>query len=275
MPAPFLDPANGRPNAVAPNQSLQLPGRPLHGRCRVQVTMSGVLRIGVAGPQLSSTVRRPSRMNQRLRYAVVCLVAGFAINVSVTGWCLFRIDALDAPRQSATALVDDYVWMVDVWKKPGSVRVVSARWRDGLDTEHVSGDPSSILPGWTSFHRPQPSFDSEDPGAEGRFADGRGWPLVSFWGELEHHHTSWPSAAGSHRNVLPLRPAWAGLLTNTLLYAMIASLAVLFAHLPLFTRHRRRLLRGLCPACAYPRGQSKICTECGRPLPSGAGTLAA
>ncbi len=56
MSAPFLDPANGRPNAVAPNQSLQLPGRPLHGRCRVQVTMSGVWRIGVAGPQLSSTV---------------------------------------------------------------------------------------------------------------------------------------------------------------------------------------------------------------------------
>jgi hypothetical protein len=31
-------------------------------------------------------------------------------------------------------------------------------------------------------------------------------------------------------------------------------------------RRRMRIRRGLCPACAYPVGQSDVCTECGRPV---------
>jgi predicted amidophosphoribosyltransferase len=31
-------------------------------------------------------------------------------------------------------------------------------------------------------------------------------------------------------------------------------------------RRRRRIKRGLCPACAYPVGSSEVCTECGRPV---------
>ncbi len=50
-------PAIGDIGRGQPNQLLQLPGRPSRGRRHVQVTMSGVWRTGVAGPQLSSTVR--------------------------------------------------------------------------------------------------------------------------------------------------------------------------------------------------------------------------
>jgi len=35
---------------------------------------------------------------------------------------------------------------------------------------------------------------------------------------------------------------------------------------PKSLRRRRRIKRGLCPACAYPVGQSPVCTECGFPL---------
>jgi hypothetical protein len=50
---------------------------------------------------------------------------------------------------------------------------------------------------------------------------------------------------------------------NTLLYA--AMLWLLFAF-PGALRRRRRFKRGLCPACAYPIGESTTCTECGNQL---------
>jgi hypothetical protein len=62
---------------------------------------------------------------------------------------------------------------------------------------------------------------------------------------------------------LPLRPIWPGFAVNTLFYAGI--LWLLFAA-PFALRRRRRIKRGLCPACAYPVGDSEVCTECGKPV---------
>jgi hypothetical protein len=59
----------------------------------------------------------------------------------------------------------------------------------------------------------------------------------------------------------PLRPLWPGFAINTLFYAGI--LWLLFAA-PFALRRRRRIKRGLCPACAYPVGDSEVCTECGQ-----------
>ena len=60
---------------------------------------------------------------------------------------------------------------------------------------------------------------------------------------------------------IPLIPLWPGFAVNTLFYAVI--LWMLFAA-PLALRRRRRIKRGLCPACAYPVGDSSVCTECGK-----------
>ncbi len=51
-----------------------------------------------------------------------------------------------------------------------------------------------------------------------------------------------------------------GLSTNTLFYAAILWLLIggLFA-----LRRFLRVRRGLCPKCAYPMGESSVCTECG------------
>jgi hypothetical protein len=65
--------------------------------------------------------------------------------------------------------------------------------------------------------------------------------------------------------VLPARIWWSGFAINTLFYAGI--LWVVFAA-PFALRRRRRIKRGLCPACAYPVGASEVCTECGKSLPS-------
>ncbi len=64
--------------------------------------------------------------------------------------------------------------------------------------------------------------------------------------------------------VFPYRPVWAGLTANSSLYAAVIAAAAICAGA---LKRAARLRRGLCPACAYPRGSSPVCTECGEPLP--------
>ncbi len=52
-------------------------------------------------------------------------------------------------------------------------------------------------------------------------------------------------------------------LINTIFYAVMRWL--LFAA-PGFVRRRYRIKRGLCPSCAYPVGESDLCSECGKPV---------
>ena len=68
---------------------------------------------------------------------------------------------------------------------------------------------------------------------------------------------------------LPVRPIWPGFAINTLFYA-----AILWLLIPGAFALRRflRVKRGLCPKCAYPMGESSICTECGCKLPTCART---
>lgn len=61
--------------------------------------------------------------------------------------------------------------------------------------------------------------------------------------------------------ILPTRPIWPGFLFNSVFYSLVV-------FLPLFTvgfvlRWNRRR-RGLCGYCKYPRGESAICSECGK-----------
>ena len=64
--------------------------------------------------------------------------------------------------------------------------------------------------------------------------------------------------------ILPLRPIWPGFAINTVFY--VATLWLLFAapfRMHRVIRRRLRIKRGVCPACAYPIGNSPVCTECG------------
>ncbi len=62
---------------------------------------------------------------------------------------------------------------------------------------------------------------------------------------------------------LPLRPIWPGFAVNTLMYAAILGLIPGLFVLRRFIRVRRCR----CPKCAYPMGESAVCSECGKPLP--------
>ncbi len=76
---------------------------------------------------------------------------------------------------------------------------------------------------------------------------------------------SLPRAPGVREaRYFPLEPKPLLFVTNTACYG-----AVLWALLggPFALRRFLRLRRGLCPKCAYPMGESAVCTECGRALP--------
>ncbi len=63
---------------------------------------------------------------------------------------------------------------------------------------------------------------------------------------------------------LPLRPIWPGFAINTLFYGTLLWLLIYGLSV---MRRFLRLKRGLCPKCAYPVGESEICSECGITLP--------
>ena len=65
--------------------------------------------------------------------------------------------------------------------------------------------------------------------------------------------------------VLPFRPLWPGFAVNSLLYAAVLWLLICG---PFALRRFIRVRRGLCPACAYPHGESPVCSECGKTIPS-------
>ena len=70
---------------------------------------------------------------------------------------------------------------------------------------------------------------------------------------------------------LPLVPIWPMVFYNSLFWAFVTW--VMFV-VSVRYRLRRRIKRGLCPACAYPIGGSPVCTECGKPLPQRAESAA-
>ena len=64
---------------------------------------------------------------------------------------------------------------------------------------------------------------------------------------------------------LPTMPFWSGFLVNTLFYAALLWLLICG---PFALRRLIRVKHRLCPACAYPRGESDVCSECGKALPN-------
>ena len=105
-----------------------------------------------------------------------------------------------------------------------------------------------------------------------------GWPILALRGYWINEEKNGVWSARS-RGVLPVQrrgppfpllPVWPGFAVNTLLYAVVVVvlwLAVRAGYVFVF-RYLTRSRRGLCPKCAYPMGESAVCSECGKTLPS-------
>jgi len=129
---------------------------------------------------------------------------------------------------------------------------------------------------WGQF---APGSSAPEPGLRGSDY-GFGWPFTCLWYQVLGQDqgmrvigadlrgglliSGQPATVGdANCRIIPLRPAWPGLLGSTLIYG--AAWAFLLVAIPLLLRTHRRG-RGLCPACAYdlratPAGLP--CPECG------------
>jgi hypothetical protein len=161
------------------------------------------------------------------------------------------------------------LWQVDVPAKE--------MHRGGRSLSWPAPEPDE-LPGWS---RAAHVYETGDPiksqsGTHYKHVieNVRGWPCYSLRSTYTKPHpdavitvlegielTPWtPAAVGwPEPRILPTALIWPGFAVNTIFYATLL-------WLPFVLRRFVRVRRGLCPACAYPRGESDVCSECGKAL---------
>ncbi len=219
-------------------------------------------------------------MRRRLLILVVFLLAGAVVNVAVAWRCAIRIPSsgpyIGEQRRTAHRCELDgngrrWYWGIIRFDRWG-VESYYSRWdsRTGLvhcdQDSSTELDPSEWAPAGTGLHI-RPATDHEI-----RCIRAFGWPVVSMWCEygpaaygVRHEFllTSLPPD-GDFPQALPLRPIWPGFAVNTLFYAAVLWLLIPG---PYALRRFIRVKRGLCVACAYPVGESEVCSECGKAIP--------
>ena len=202
-------------------------------------------------------------MRRRLLIVAVFLLAGAVVNHLVASlFVLLFATASDALPQGFHK-ASDGMWV--------TIQVSHTPLTDRVDYFGLAGSrrivsfPDDVLRAPPSWHRIG-SLGTVDTGFELQV----GWPLRSFW--CAHIRRGFASVLRVHgvlmpfaeARVIPLRPLWPGFAINTVFYAVVLWLLIPG---PFVLRRFVRVRRGLCPACAYPRGESDVCSECGKALP--------
>jgi hypothetical protein len=237
-------------------------------------------------------------VKRRVGLVLLLLVAGVIVNVAVA-WGLAIRSPLDYGYPTKHDVFNDWegttrfpAYTAHRWQRTGVRRVFVYKGSySGLPWTNTASF-EELVPAWGSTFLNVPelegnsSSDSHFPSGFGeRAVDARGWPFLALWGGLGSlnfsgigalNPTEWivhgaiplDEYSPLSRNYVALRfipyiPIWPGFAINTMFYAGI--LWLVFAA-PFALRRRRRIKRGLCPACAYPVGESDVCTECGKPL---------
>ncbi len=227
---------------------------------------------------------------RRVAIAVLFLASGVVVNVAVAWSCAYWIDGgrslVASPVRGNTAL-EHPRWQILAGRRPGVMVIRSdasgippppvplptdatqqeiQAWLQGKPIR--IGRPQIVrAPKWSRACVPPDEADYE---LRAVWEDARGWPMLSllsysydFGGRVE---SSWALDLGGTQGpmglprVLPLRPILIGNAVNTVSFAAVLWAIVLGpGTLRRFIRRRRHL----CPACGYPVGESKLCTECG------------
>lgn len=230
-------------------------------------------------------------VGRRLLILAVFLGAGAVVNVAVAWGCAVAVNPTYGKEASGRIERPPWIWEAKYRKKFGSTFLVSAWARydpSFADTygpaEDLGPSPRRLVPSWGSLGKPTPDFAAmpDDPTGnlivEERFLLGCGWPTRSLWCEIERDMMG---ADGTTTRtfdgfidvslepweitprVLPLGVDWPRTTFNTLFYA---ALLWLLTPGPFVLRRFIRRHRGRCPQCAYPVGESTVCTECGQEL---------
>ncbi len=196
-------------------------------------------------------------MKRRLLIIAICLLLGAVVNVAVAWGCgEWSYRTLADSRSSG--LPSDARWPRD-WPQPTSRATVSGV---GMTLAALSGRNlrGPYAHQWIcQWGWPFRSLESE---AHSWAQDTGGSTTGITWGWPR----SWPPKPIAPANgFLLMCPLWPGFALNTIFYAALLWLLICG---PLAMRRFIRVRRGLCPACAYPRGESDVCSECGKALPS-------
>ena len=221
-------------------------------------------------------------MKRRLLIIAIFLLAGAVVNVAVAWGCALGISLADVSEGTAWRGAQGGS-TVGTFSRPGGVRVKWYLWPEGPDdlrSQRLGHFPVQFAPSWARFRQ----MLLKDRVRETVEFEGRGWPMVAMWSQPRGYYDTnhgerrmipvqggietplplFVGRTGSHARVLPLRPFWPGFAFNTLFYATLLWLLIPG---PFALRRFLRVRRGLCPKCAYPTGESSVCTECGRELP--------
>ncbi len=213
----------------------------------------------------SKTHARRRGVRRWLVRAVVFLLLGAVVNVAVAWGCVFT-----AGLTLVSPVFDSFGSPVGRILGP-YVDVSSSEWRwveaFDADTGQVTrfGTAFEFHDTGYHFHTIAATDDAVWLGPNITMVK-CGWPFDAMTGasllrvDLDREYC-W--TLRTNRGTYPLQPIWPGFAINTILYAVI--LWLLFAT-PFALRRWRRMRRGLCAKCAYPVGESAVCTECGRVL---------
>ena len=218
------------------------------------------------------------------------LLLGAVVNVAVAWGCAALL-RFEYPQKARSGLLETTApaWLCSISRRTGYRRIALGLEhrpdnvdyllrRQGFDSEVSAVVPSD----WLST-LDKSEYAEQYPTRTSHNA--YGWPVLSMWcwfREFRFPRASGPElfgglqlsdfAATGPRDIrwyrlraLPLRPLWPGFGINTMFYATLLWLLIPGRFV---LRRFLRLRRGLCPQCAYPMGESSVCTECGRALSS-------
>ncbi len=225
------------------------------------------------------------RLRHRLRIVAICICLGAVVNVIVAWACAWRLDPdqvsarplhnADRDAEFSAAMLeplriirdqhasDDEIVVCDeaMFGVVRRVAFVDPYWRATTAYAHEVGFHTSATPpllvrvtaGW-----PWPALVGRQR-LSGMSEDGQRYLYESRW------MTGVLMSQEFERRVMPLMPVGIGFACNTI---VVASAACLMLLMPGAIRRALRRRSGLCDRCAYPRGTSVVCTECGQPLRS-------
>ncbi len=212
------------------------------------------------------------RIRRKLAMLFVLLCGGAIINIVVAWGCVVATSSLTETWDEDSFASPEPFVMRMAGRHSANSHSKILRYK-GAATEYLMTN--------VSFLTASDSFDADVIGEIQRILVISGWPCWSMSGErwqetldgkdpdpdTDRVWYEWSIRLRAEEEdpprMIALRPVFLGFAINTIFYAGI--LWLLFAA-PGFVRRRYRIKRGLCPSCAYPVGESDLCTECGNPL---------
>ncbi len=212
---------------------------------------------------------------RHLAFVIISRLAlGFIAAWLVSWLCVLTVNASESRYEVRGGVGDSSgAWSAHYWNPPGAAQAFSLRTRAPQVEDTVHGQhPETLLPSWSSALQPTREFTQGEQAIEQQLDQAFGWPRLALHTSMHRFDVSAPwviphgllapqAAENGLPRVYPLRPLWAGLVVNTLVYAAVIQF-VLWA--PGGLRRAIRAEAGCCPKCGRRLREASegICPGC-------------